>query len=129
MIIEDRIKESILVKEKILHNDEILQIIKKISDIFIKTLQNNGKILFCGNGGSASDAQHLAAEFVGRFQRERGAFPAISLNENIAILTAVANDYSYCEVFSREVEGLMQSRDVLVGISTSGESENIYRAF
>ena len=128
MQIEDLIKESIAVKEKILQDRAMLEIIEKVSEVIIKSLQNNGKILFCGNGGSASDSQHIAAEFIGRFQCDRDSLPAISLNDNTAILTAVANDYGYQEVFARAVEGLMKPEDVLVGISTSGDSENIYRA-
>lgn len=128
MQIEDLIKESIAVKEKIIQDRAMLKMIEMFSEVISKSLQNNGKILFCGNGGSASDAQHLAAEFVGRFQCERRALPAISLCGNTATLTAVANDYGYQEVFARAVEGLMKPEDVLVGISTSGDSENIYRA-
>lgn len=128
MQIEDLIKESISVKEKILQDRAMLEIIEKVSEVIVKSLQNNGKILFCGNGGSASDAQHLAAEFIGRFRCERRAFPAISLCGNAAMMTAVANDYGYQEVFARAVEGLMKPEDVFVGISTSGDSENVYRA-
>lgn len=128
MLIEDLIKESIAVKEKILRDKELLNMIERVSEMIIKSLYSNGKILFCGNGGSASDSQHIAAEFIGRFQCDRESLPAISLNENTAILTAVANDYGYQEVFARAVEGLMKSEDVLVGISTSGDSENVYRA-
>lgn len=128
MLVEDLIKESIAVKEKILQDGAMLEVIEKVSEAIINSLQNNGKILFCGNGGSASDSQHIAAEFIGRFQCNREPLPAISLNENAAVLTAVANDYGYQEVFARAVEGLMKSADVLVGISTSGDSENVYRA-
>lgn len=128
MQVEDLVRESIAVKEKILQDKAMLEIIEKVSEVIIKSLQNNGKILFCGNGGSASDAQHLASEFIGRFQCERSALPAISLCGNTSMLTAVANDYGYQEVFARAVEGLMKPEDVLVGISTSGNSENIYRA-
>jgi D-sedoheptulose 7-phosphate isomerase len=86
------------------------------------------KILVCGNGGSASDAQHFAAEIVGRFTRERRAWPAIALTTDSSILTAVANDYGYDHIFSRQVEGLGQPGDLLIGISTSGNSENVIRA-
>lgn len=128
MLIEDRIRESIEVKEKILQDKEMVETIERVAQLVTESLRNNGKILLCGNGGSASDAQHIAAEFIGRFQCERKSLPAVSLTENTAMLTAVANDYSYREVFSRAVEGLMQPNDVLFGISTSGESENIYQA-
>ena len=128
MLVEDLIKQSISVKEKILHDGTMLKAIEKVSQVIIKSLQNHGKILLCGNGGSASDSQHIAAEFIGRFQCNRDSLPAISLNENTAVLTAVAHDYGYQEVFARAVEGLMKPEDVLIGISTSGDSENVYRA-
>ena len=129
MLIEERIRESIAVKERILHDTGIVEMIGQISELLLETLKSKGKILFCGNGGSASDSQHMAAEFIGRFQCERHPLPAGSLNENTAILTAVANDYGYDAVFARCVEGLMRAEDVLVGFSTSGDSENVYRAF
>lgn len=88
-----------------------------------------GKLLVCGNGGSAADAQHFAAELVGRFMRERGAIAAIALTTDTSILTAIANDYSYRQVFARQVQALARSGDVLVGISTSGRSENVVEAF
>ena len=91
-------------------------------------MRNGGKVLFCGNGGSATDALHLAGEFVGKFQRERRSIPAIALNANVASLTAIANDYEYDFVFSRAVEGLMKPEDVLVAISTSGNSKNVLQA-
>ena len=86
------------------------------------------KVLFCGNGGSAADSQHLAAEFVGRFQKERRGLPAIALTVDTSILTAVGNDYGYDKVFVRQVEALAQAGDVLVGISTSGNSANVVEA-
>jgi D-sedoheptulose 7-phosphate isomerase len=90
--------------------------------------RSGGGLLICGNGGSASDAQHFAAEIVGRFERERRAYPAVALSTDTSILTAVGNDYGYDAVFERQVEGLGQAGDVLVGISTSGQSENVIRA-
>jgi D-sedoheptulose 7-phosphate isomerase len=92
------------------------------------SIKNGKKILICGNGGSASDAQHFAAEVVGRFTRERTAWPAIALNTDTSLITAVANDYSYSEIFSRQVEALGVAGDILIGISTSGQSENVIRA-
>lgn len=91
-------------------------------------LKEGGKLLICGNGGSASDAQHFAAEIVGRFEKERRAFPAVALSTDTSILTAVGNDYGYDEVFARQVEGLGRPGDVLLGISTSGHSGNVVRA-
>ena len=93
-----------------------------------KALASGHKVLFCGNGGSAADSQHLAAEFVGRFQKERRGLPAIALTVDTSILTAVANDYGYDTVFARQVEALGQPGDVLVGISTSGNSANVLAA-
>lgn len=93
-----------------------------------EAIRNGGKILVCGNGGSAADAQHLAAELVGRFQRERGALPAIALTTDTSIITAVGNDYGFHAIFERQTDGLALPGDVLVGISTSGNSENVLRA-
>jgi len=92
-------------------------------------LENGNKILFCGNGGSAADAQHLAAEFSGRFYKDRKALPAEALHVNTSYLTAVANDYSYDVVYSRLLEGIGHHGDVIVGLSTSGNSKNIINAF
>ena len=93
-----------------------------------ETIRRGGKILVCGNGGSAADAQHFAAELVGRFRREREAWPAIALTADTCIITAVANDYDFNRVFSRQVEGLAKQGDLLIGISTSGRSENVLLA-
>lgn len=91
-------------------------------------IRQSNKILVCGNGGSAADAQHFAAELIGRFEQERAAWPAIALTTDTSILTAIANDYRFSEVFERQVDGLGQPGDVLIGISTSGNSENVLRA-
>ena len=104
------------------------QQILPIVEICTKALQNGNKLLFCGNGGSAADSQHLAAEFVGRFQIERGGLPAIALTTDTSVLTAVSNDYGYTKVFSRQVEALGQKGDVLFALSTSGESPNVLMA-
>jgi D-sedoheptulose 7-phosphate isomerase len=101
----------------------------KLSDLFVDTLQNGNKLIFCGNGGSAADSQHMAAEFVGRFLEDRKALPAISLTTDTSALTAIANDYGYDQVFSRQLEGLGTKGDVFMGITTSGNSENILKAF
>lgn len=123
------IRSSIDAKEKVIKNNEILLNIINISDSIIDCINNGGKLLICGNGGSASDANHIAGEIVGRFQQERKAFSAISLNSDVATMTAIANDYGYEHVFSRQVEGLMKKDDILLGISTSGNSSNIVEAF
>ena len=107
---------------------QISEEIAKAGKLLIDTIENGKKILVCGNGGSASDAQHFAAEIVGRFTRVRSAWPAIALNTDTSIITAVANDYSYNEVFSRQLEALGVAGDSLIGISTSGQSENVIRA-
>lgn len=127
-MIKDLISESIEVKKKILENDAIIALIQRAADTIYESLSENGKVLLCGNGGSASDSLHIAGELLGRFQRERKALPAIALNADVATLTAVANDYGYNKVFEREVEGLMSSNDTLIGISTSGNSENVFLA-
>lgn len=98
------------------------------AEILTKTLRNGGKILICGNGGSAADSQHIAAEFVGRFENERQALPAIALTTDTSALTAVANDYGFSRIFARQVEALAREGDCLIAISTSGESENVINA-
>ena len=98
------------------------------SVIITEALKNQKKILLCGNGGSAADAQHIAAEIVGKFQKDRRPLPAIALTTDTSALTAISNDYSFEEVFARQVEALAQKGDVLIAISTSGESENVLRA-
>ena len=99
-----------------------------IGERMAASIRSGGKVLWCGNGGSAADSQHLAAEFVGRFRGERRPLPSIALTTDSSVLTAVANDYGYDEVFSRQVEALCVSGDVLVGISTSGRSTNVVKA-
>ncbi|MFK8007329.1 MAG: SIS domain-containing protein [Saprospiraceae bacterium] len=127
--IKEVIKESIQVKKSILENPELLNMIDKVTDLCTEALQADKKILFCGNGGSAADAQHLAAEFSGRFYVDRDPLFAEALHVNTSYLTAVANDYSYNEIYSRLVKAKARKGDILFGISTSGNSENIIRAF
>lgn len=127
-IVKERIRENIEVKQKIFTDEVLLKKIVNISKEMCSVIKNNGKILVCGNGGSASDSLHMAAEIVGRFQKERQAWPALALNADMASVTAIANDYGYADVFSRAVEAYMTKDDLLVGISTSGDSENVYRA-
>ncbi|WP_251440713.1 D-sedoheptulose 7-phosphate isomerase [Veillonella intestinalis] len=107
---------------------EQMEIIQLIAERCKTALASGNKVLFCGNGGSAADAQHLAAELIGRFQKERRSLAAIALTTDTSILTAVANDYGYEEVFARQVEGLGRAGDVLIGISTSGNSGNVVQA-
>lgn len=107
------------------HADVLLAIV----DACTLALKKGGKVMFCGNGGSAADSQHLAAEFVGRYKLERKALNSVALTVDTSILTAVGNDYGYDEVFSRQVEGIGKSGDVLIGLSTSGNSRNVLLAF
>jgi D-sedoheptulose 7-phosphate isomerase len=127
--IKDIISASIQVKQELLSNESMLQQIETVSNVITEAFRNGKKVLFCGNGGSAADAQHLAAEFSGRFYTDREALPAEALHVNTSYLTAVANDYSYDVVYARMVKGIGNAGDVLVGISTSGNSKNIIEAF
>lgn len=122
------ITKSIETKQEIL-KDEYLGNIIEISEIITSAFRNGNKVLFCGNGGSAADAQHLAAEFSGRFYKDRKALPSDALHCNTSYITAVANDYSYDDIYSRIMEGTGVKGDVLIGISTSGNSKNILKAF
>lgn len=123
------IKNSISVKQLILENAKLQETIEVVSDICIGALRKDKKILLCGNGGSAADAQHLAAEFSGRFYKDRDPLFAEALHVNTSYLTAVANDYSYDQIYSRLVKAKGREGDVLIGISTSGNSINIVKAF
>lgn len=121
--IKDILLESIQVKEEILRNqvDSILQ----IAVLMIDCLKKDGKVIVFGNGGSASDSQHIAAELVGRFKKDRSALAGIALTTNTSIITSLANDYGYDVVFSRQVEALGKENDVVLGISTSGKAKNV----
>ena len=127
--IQQSIQESIAAKQAILDNDNLLADIQKTADIIVTSLKNGGKIHFCGNGGSAADAQHLAAELSGRFYFDRPPLNAEALHCNSSYLTAVANDYGYELVYSRLIRGTGHKGDVLIGISTSGNSANILKAY
>lgn len=126
--IEMEIKESIEAKQRVIEDKKALEILETMASQITESLKNGGKLLICGNGGSASDALHIVGEIVGRFQKERKAYSAIALNADIATMTAIANDYGYDQVFARQVEGLMNEKDILLGISTSGNSENVIKA-
>jgi D-sedoheptulose 7-phosphate isomerase len=110
------------------HILEIEATITTVGKILLKTIMSSHKILICGNGGSAADSQHFAAEIVGRFQKERKAWPAVALTTDTSVMTAIANDYEYKDIFARQVEGIGQAGDVFIGVSTSGNSENISAA-
>ena len=128
ILISERIKNSINVKEEILQREDILQTINEIAEKMIDTFKNDKKVLFCGNGGSAADAQHLAAELSGKFYLDRDPLRAEPLNINTSFMTAVANDLSYEEVFSRLIKANGRPGDILVAISTSGNSINVIEA-
>ncbi len=129
MRISESIKDSIEVKQKILADKALLDLIREVALHCTESFCNGNKVLFCGNGGSAADAQHLAAEFSGRFYYDRPPLPSEALHVNTSYLTAVANDYSFDEVYSRIIRGSGKEGDILFGISTSGNSKNIIKAF
>ena len=120
---------SIDVKQQILADTELLNNIAASAQQITKAFQQKNRIYLCGNGGSAADAQHLAAEFSGRFYTDRKALPAEALHVNTSYLTAVANDYSYDVVYARLIEGISNPGDILIGLSTSGNSTNVVKAF
>ncbi|MGB9613843.1 MAG: D-sedoheptulose-7-phosphate isomerase, partial [Candidatus Margulisiibacteriota bacterium] len=121
--IKAELKESLEVKNLVLKN--LVSQIEKAARWMIETLKGGGKIFFFGNGGSAADAQHLAAELIGRYRKDRKSLPAIALSTDTSILTAVANDYGFETVFAKQIEGLAKSEDLAFGISTSGNSRNV----
>jgi D-sedoheptulose 7-phosphate isomerase len=127
--IQHIISESISVKTSVLQDGALLATVGEIVELLVAALRKGRHLYFCGNGGSAADAQHLAAEFSGRFYLDRDALPAEALHCNTSYLTAVANDYSYEVVYSRLLKGLAHEGDVLIGLSTSGNSANIVKAF
>jgi D-sedoheptulose 7-phosphate isomerase len=127
--IKSLVQASIDVKQKVLNSAEMVEKTDKIISIIVSALKAGKRIWFCGNGGSAADAQHLAAEFSGRFYLDRLALPAEALHCNTSYLTAVANDYSYDEVYARLIKGICGAGDVLIGLTTSGNSVNIIKAF
>ena len=125
-MIRERIMESIESKKDFMNQSgNILDVSEKI----IEALKNGKKVLICGNGGSAGDAQHIAGELVGRYKMERKALPCVALTTDTSVLTAWPNDYEFSTVFARQVEALANGGDVLIGISTSGNSENVIKAF
>jgi D-sedoheptulose 7-phosphate isomerase len=126
--IKSILQSSITVKNSILQNEGLLSVIEQVVEKIAVAFKNGNKVLFCGNGGSAADAQHLAAEFSGRFYSDRDPLPSEALHCNTSYLTAVANDYGYDFVYSRMVKGLGKAGDVLIGMSTSGNSLNITNA-
>ena len=127
-LVAARLEESIMVKKSLLADGRMLETVVNIAGKMLESLRNGGTIYLCGNGGSASDAQHIAGELVGRFQMERRAMPAVALSCDGAIMSCIMNDYGADHVFERQVEAYIRPQDLLVGISTSGNSENVIRA-
>lgn len=127
--IKNEIENSARTKLSILENDELLDIITKVASECVDVYKNKKKILLAGNGGSAADAQHFAAELVGRYGFDRPSLPSIALTTDTSNLTAIGNDYGYDYVFSRQLEGLGVEGDLFIGISTSGNSKNVINAF
>ena len=127
--IKEIIGSSIETKQKLLQDEVLLKTICDAIDVIVTAFRNGNSVYFCGNGGSAADAQHLAAEFSGRFYKDRNALPAEALHCNTSYLTAVANDYSFDDIYSRLIDGIGKAGDILVGLSTSGNSSNIVKAF
>ena len=126
--VSQSIHESIAVKERLLASAEIISMVAMAGEVLVAALTRGNKALLFGNGGSAADAHHIAAEFVGRFAFDRPALPALALSENSSSLTAIGNDYGFDVVFSRQIEALGRPGDVAIGISTSGNSRNVLKA-
>lgn len=124
--IKSIIEESIGVKEDVIKSQ--LDVIQKATEAVISALKAGGKVVLFGNGGSAADSQHIAAELVGRFSKERKGLPAIALTTNTSVLTAIGNDYSYSKIFARQLDALADKKDVAIGISTSGKAANVIEA-
>jgi D-sedoheptulose 7-phosphate isomerase len=126
--VTELIKASIATKQTMLGSSELISTIAKVSEILVASLRQGNKVILFGNGGSAADAQHIAAELVGRFAFDRPALPALALSVNSSCVTAIGNDYGFDHVFSRQIEALAKAGDVAVGISTSGNSPNVAKA-
>lgn len=122
------VAESLYAKQQLLNDEQLIDALEQVSKLFIDCFKEDGKVLFCGNGGSAADAQHISAELSGRYKLDRKPLFAEALHVNTSYMTAVANDYSYDEVYSRMVEAAGRQGDVLVAISTSGNSSNVLKA-
>ena len=127
--IKNQVKLSFETKQAIYENEKLLNDIEKVSKLCVELYKNNKKTILAGNGGSAADAQHIAAEMVGRYGFDRPSLPSLALTTDTSALTAIGNDYGYDKVFSRQLEGMGQDGDLFIGISTSGNSENIINAF
>ena len=127
-LIKRNISDSITVKQELLQDDDIMVDIIKVADLIVEAFNNGNKLLFCGNGGSAADAQHLAAEFSGRYYLNRPPLHAEALHTDTSFMTAVSNDFSFDEVYARLIQGIGKQGDILIGMSTSGNSKNVIKA-
>ncbi|MCD6173814.1 MAG: D-sedoheptulose 7-phosphate isomerase [Sulfurimonas sp.] len=127
--IKNQIKKSYETKQAIYKNEELLNKIEEVSRKCVELYKGNNKTILAGNGGSAADAQHIAAELVGRYGFDRPSLPSLALTTDTSAITAIGNDYGYDQVFSRQLEGMGQDGDIFIGISTSGNSVNIIKAF
>lgn len=127
--IKDQIKKSYETKQAIYENEELLNKIAEVCELCVELYKGKNKTILAGNGGSAADAQHIAAELVGRYGFDRPSIPSLALTTDTSNLTAIGNDYGYDKVFSRQLEGMGQEGDIFFGISTSGNSKNIINAF
>ena len=127
-LIRRNISDSITVKQELLQNDAIMVDITKVADLIVEAFNNGNKLLFCGNGGSAADAQHLAAEFSGRYYLNRPPLHAEALHTDTSFMTAVSNDFSFDEVYARLIQGIGKQGDILIGMSTSGNSKNVIKS-
>jgi D-sedoheptulose 7-phosphate isomerase len=127
-VVADRIRESIAVKQRLLQSPDSLRLVTEAAGVIVESLRKGGKVFFFGNGGSAADAQHLAAELAGRYLRERPGLPGLALTTNTSCLTAIGNDYGYEFVFARQLQALGSAGDIAIGISTSGKAANVLGA-
>ncbi len=127
--IKDQIKKSYETKQAVYENEELLKNIEEVAQMCVELYKGDKKTILAGNGGSAADAQHIAAELVGRYGFDRPSIPSLALTTDTSNLTAIGNDYGYDQVFSRQLEGMGQAGDIFIGISTSGNSVNIIKAF
>ena len=127
-ILKKEITESIKVKQLLLDSSNNLKVLRKLVNDCLESLKNGGKVIFCGNGGSFADSQHLTAEFISKLRFDRSPLPAIALGTNSSNLTAIGNDYGFECIFERELVALHEKQDVFIPISTSGNSENVIRA-
>lgn len=127
-LIKSILQESCDAKQKVINDERLVKVIDDVISVCIHALKNGNKLLLAGNGGSASDSQHIAAELVGRYEKDRAGLPAIALTTNTSELTAISNDYGYDNVFQRQIQALANKGDVFFGLSTSGNSKNVVNA-